>query len=65
MPGQMFCATCERKTLFEARVVRERFEVEGKLVEVEGLACVCTVCGTPRGDSLFDGLLVQARGRAQ
>jgi hypothetical protein len=65
MADRLFCGTCERKAEFEERLVRERFEVNGKEVEVEGVAHVCTVCGAIRGDSLFDALLARARGEAR
>jgi YgiT-type zinc finger domain-containing protein len=65
MAEQMFCGTCERKTAFEKKLVREQVEVNGKLVEAEGPAHVCTVCGTIRGDALFDGLLAQAREKTR
>lgn len=56
----MMCGECEEKTPFEEKTVKERFEVRGESFEVTGIAHVCTICGSVRGDSLFDGLLAQA-----
>jgi len=60
MTKTMFCGECEKRVPFEVRTVSERFEVRGESFTVEGPAHVCTVCGSVRGDALFDALLGRA-----
>lgn len=60
MTKTMFCGECEKRVPFEVRTVSERFEVRCEPFTVEGLAHVCTACGSVRGDSLFDALLQRA-----